>query len=317
MTAQRFILNTAVAEGLDVIGDRWALRILQEIFNGKSRFEEFRQGTGASRATLTRRLNGLITNDILYKRPYSSATNRFEYKLTEKGLDLFGASLLARQWELDWVAPQSVNSPTKLFHTRCQQVLLPRVVCRHCRQALHIDDVEWQSLEQELKDQLGEIKSINKHRRVRATSAAQLRETKLADLIGDRWTLLILIVSFFGTHRYDDFLKQLNIAPAILVARLTSLIDANIFERQSYQNNPPRYNYKLTAKGKSLYPFTMALRQWALDWQSGDNTAPSLIHKSCGQPLCVDIDCTACGQKPWTREVHLYADLTGKIEKAF
>lgn len=307
MNINRLILNSAVAQGLDVIGDRWALRILNEAFNGKRRFEEFRTHTGASRATLTRRLTALVDNDILYKRPYSTGSTRFEYKFTEKGLGLFGASLLARQWETDWSAKDLSKIQNLLFHSRCDSPLHPKAVCRHCHEPLELEDVSWLSLNEELSNQLDEIKSIHQHRRVRtgAESIGTSPDVKLADLVGDRWTLLILIVAFFGTTRYDDFLKQLKIAPGILVERLKTLIEAGVLHRKSYQSNPPRYAYKLTAKGKSLYPFTMSLRQWAIDWLPDKVSEPNLIHTTCGAPLAVDIHCESCGQKPWPRDVRL------------
>jgi len=307
MNINRLILNSAVAQGLDVIGDRWALRILNEAFNGKRRFEEFRTHTGASRATLTRRLTALVDNDILYKRPYSAGSTRFEYKFTEKGLGLFGASLLARQWELDWKVEQPEAGHKQLFHIPCKSVLQPRAVCRHCHEPLELEDVSWLSLDKELNNQLDEIKSIHQQRRVHSgpESVDNAPEVKLADLVGDRWTLLILIVAFFGTTRYDDFLKQLKIAPGILVERLKTLIEAGVLHRKSYQSNPPRYAYKLTEKGRSLYPFTMSLRQWAIDWLPDKVSEPNLIHTSCGAPLAVEIHCESCKQKPWPRDVRL------------
>ena len=81
MTNTQLIINNQMAAGLDVIGDRWVLLILRDIFLGRSRFEELRLHTGASRTTLTRRLGALLEADVLYKRCYSTTGNRFEYCL--------------------------------------------------------------------------------------------------------------------------------------------------------------------------------------------------------------------------------------------
>ena len=149
---------------------------------------------------------------------------------------------------------------------------------------------------------------MTRQRRVRESAAQNNEENyrpNLAGLVGDRWTLLILIAAFFATRRYDDFLKQLNIAPGILVERLKNLIKAEVFVRHSYQENPPRYEYRLTTNGKSLYPFIMGLQQWIVDWLPQDAPRPNLTHKSCGEPLIVEIHCQACGEKPWPRDVRL------------
>ncbi len=308
MTHKPLILTRSIAQGLDAIGDRWALLILDEAFRGTSRFETFRQNTGASKATLTRRLSALIDSDILYKRPISRSSSRLEYRFTEKGLGLFGASLLARQWETQWASDEHSPAPLKLFHTQCHQTLSPQAACRHCKQAVLLKDVNWLKLAETLGEQLDEIKSIHQNRRARSKSTSVSESQapiKLADLVGDRWTLLILVLAFFSVDRYDDFLKQLNIAPGILVERLKRLIAANLMQRKSYQSKPPRYTYRLTDKGQSLYPFIMALRQWSIDWLPAGAPEPSLIHEPCGQPLVIDVNCGACQQTPWPKDVHL------------
>jgi DNA-binding HxlR family transcriptional regulator len=308
MTHKPLILSRSIAEGLDAIGDRWALLILDEAFRGTSRFEVFRQHTGASKATLTRRLASLLTSDILYKRPTSATSSRFEYRFTEKGLGLFGASLLARHWETLWTTDQDAPAPHSLFHTQCHQTLAPVAACRHCKQAIRLEDVTWLGLTETLEEQLDEIKRIHQHRRARAQTANRPKPQsliKLADLVGDRWTLLILVVAFFGIDRYDDFLKQLKIAPSMLIERLKRLVAAEVLSRKRYQNNPPRYTYKLTDKGKSLYPFIMALRQWAIDWLPSAAPDATLIHEPCGKTLVVDVNCQGCEQSPWPKDVQL------------
>jgi DNA-binding HxlR family transcriptional regulator len=301
------ILNSAVAEGLDVIGDRWTLLILREAFYGRSRFEEFIQHTGASRSTLTRRLSALVDSDILYKRPYSNAPNRFEYKFTEHGMGLLGASLLAQQWESQWSKKTKVSKKSALFHTRCHHALSPMAICRHCKMALVFDDVSWLHLDQELDNQLDAIRSMNKQRRIRDTPQSKSRATDLVDLVGDRWTLLILISAFFGTCRYDDFIKQLNIAPGILSERLKAMVSGSIMSRHRYQQKPPRYEYRLSDKGKSVYPFIMALRQWVVDSLPASTPAPALIHTHCKQPLVVDVACEHCHEKPWPQDIKFSA----------
>ena len=301
------ILNSAIADGLDVIGDRWSLLILREAFYGRSRFEEFIQYTGVSRSTLTRRLAALVGADILYKRPYGNSPKRFEYRFTENGTGLLGASLLAQQWQSQWAVKPSSAKEGVLYHTACQHALPPVAICHHCKVALSFDDVSWLHLDQQLDNQLDEIRSMHKQRRVRDTGQSKSSVTDLVGLVGDRWTLLILISVFFGTCRYDDFSRRLNIASGILSERLKAMVSGGIMSRHSYQDNPPRYEYRLTSKGKSIYPFIMVLRQWVVRGLPASATVPALIHTPCNKPLVIDVACGHCKEKPWPQDIRFRA----------
>jgi DNA-binding HxlR family transcriptional regulator len=304
---EQLILNQAIADGLDVIGDRWTLLILRSAFYGVNRFDAFQAATGASRSTLTRRLNALIEHQIFYKHPYSSAANRFEYKFTEKGLGLLGPSLLAARWESDWKTADYVDISGRLFHHHCNAYMKPKVVCRACKKDLLFDEVAWPQLSQQLESQLEEIRTYNTQHRKRVSSiaAADLGNSNLASLIGDRWTLLVLIASFFGVQRYDAFLTRLNTPPSVLSKRLKQLVSNRIFDKVEYQQNPPRHNYILTSKGTALFPFVMTLRQWVAGNLGGENDSSPLTHEKCGKPLVIDIVCDQCEHKPWPSDLEI------------
>ena len=306
MNTNSLIVSTAMADALDVIGDRWSLLVLRDVFLGVRRFEQLRQKTGASRATLTRRLESFVANDILYKCLYSSTGKRFEYRLTEKGLGLFSASLLSWQWECVWVEHADNFLPKRLFHVACDHELTPVAICQHCQYPIEISDVEWPDLSQYLDSQFQEMTKKGKQRRVRSSVKSGLEDlslTHVSSLIGDRWSLLLIIASFLGVDRYDAFQKQLGIASNILTGRLNLLVEVDVLKRFSYQENPPRNEYRLTEKGKSLFPLVMVMRQWAIDWVLKNNTVEVLTHKRCNQPLVIDVQCQHCEQKPWPRDV--------------
>jgi DNA-binding HxlR family transcriptional regulator len=90
-----------------------------------------------------------------------------------------------------------------------------------------------------------------------ACSVAQALE-----IIGERWTLLIIRDAFLGLTRFDQFQESLGVARNVLADRLGRLVDAGIFERVPYAARPPRYEYVLTAKGRDLFTALNALRQW-------------------------------------------------------
>jgi DNA-binding HxlR family transcriptional regulator len=89
-------MNCSLAQTVEVIGERWTLLILREAFFGKRRFEEFQKGLGIARNILTMRLNRLVEQEILAKRPVDAG--RFEYVLTQRGLELQPVLLAMTQW---------------------------------------------------------------------------------------------------------------------------------------------------------------------------------------------------------------------------
>ncbi len=299
------ILNATLASDLDVIGDRWVLLILRDMFIGRSRFESLRKHTGASKATLARRLDTLISADIVVKQNCSDGTKRMEYVLTTKGQALYSASLLAWQWELLWAENATDTLPSALIHTQCGDPLSPTTVCQYCQLPLQLDDVEWPHNSDDFDMQMLTLRQANKQRRVRTTSLDNQADRSLAtisDLIGDRWTLLLLIAAFLGLKRYDEFARQLSIASNILSQRLSLLVEKGIFYKQAYQQKPVRYTYRLTDKGTSLYSLIMVLRQWATDYSSA---IEGLRHAPCGQKLNLQVLCGSCTTPPTADTVAL------------
>jgi DNA-binding HxlR family transcriptional regulator len=82
------------------------------------------------------------------------------------------------------------------------------------------------------------------------------------ELVGDRWTLLIVRDLIFGLTRFDEFLESLGIASNVLADRLNRLVDEGIAERVPYSERPQRFEYRLTPKGRELGPVLLALMQW-------------------------------------------------------
>src|ERR1700758_1963673 len=82
------------------------------------------------------------------------------------------------------------------------------------------------------------------------------------ELVGERWTLLIIRDAFLGLRRFDEFQESLGIARNVLTDRLNRLVEEGILERVRYSERPERYEYRLTAKGRELNIALTALRQW-------------------------------------------------------
>jgi DNA-binding HxlR family transcriptional regulator len=82
------------------------------------------------------------------------------------------------------------------------------------------------------------------------------------EIVGDRWTWLIVRDAFLGLSRFAEFQSSLGIAPNVLGDRLSRLVGEGIFERVAYSEHPVRYEYRLTQKGADLFVALNALRQW-------------------------------------------------------
>ncbi len=82
------------------------------------------------------------------------------------------------------------------------------------------------------------------------------------ELIGERWTLLIVRDAFFGIRRFEQFQESLGIARNVLADRLARLVEEGIFDRVRYSEHPERFEYRLTQKGRGLNIALTALRQW-------------------------------------------------------
>lgn len=114
------------------------------------------------------------------------------------------------------------------------------------------------------------------------------------DLIGDRWTLLIVRDLFRGVRRFSRIQKDLGIARNLLTDRLGLLVEAEIVEKTPYQERPLRHEYRLTAKGRALSPTLVAMMRWGDEWCSGGVAPTELVHHDCDTRLELQCWCTAC-----------------------
>ena len=120
----------SVARTLDVVGEKWALLAIREVFLGNRRFDEMVRRTGAPRDTLAARLRTLVGAEILERRQYSEHPARFEYFLTDAGKDLYPVILTLRQWVDRHLAGE--DGPPTTFEHRCGATLHAQLVCESC-----------------------------------------------------------------------------------------------------------------------------------------------------------------------------------------
>jgi DNA-binding HxlR family transcriptional regulator len=127
--------------------------------------------------------------------------------------------------------------------------------------------------------------------------AGDLPECSIAgtlEIIGDRWSILILRDAFRGVRRFEEIQQDLGIARNVLTDRLAKLVANGVLEKRQYQDRPPRFEYRLTAKGIDLSPALVALMRWGDKHLAGDHGPTVLVHETCGHPLDQTFICWEC-----------------------
>ena len=115
------------------------------------------------------------------------------------------------------------------------------------------------------------------------------------EVVGERWSLLIVRDLMLGYRRFDELHERLGIARNVLASRLDLLVEEGVLERRLYQERPPRHEYHLTAKGRDLWPVIIALSSWG-DRYLQDGAPPVVIeHRDCGGRINDRRICERCG----------------------
>ncbi|MDI2128660.1 winged helix-turn-helix transcriptional regulator [Yinghuangia seranimata] len=124
------------------------------------------------------------------------------------------------------------------------------------------------------------------------------------ELVGERWTLLVVRDVFYGVRRFSDFQAHLDIPRAVLTARLSALVDGGVLERRRYQDSPPRDEYVLTEAGVALWPAVYALAQWAVAFlPTAAGAIREFAHVTCDAVVDPAGLCAVCGRVPPATEL--------------
>jgi DNA-binding HxlR family transcriptional regulator len=123
------------------------------------------------------------------------------------------------------------------------------------------------------------------------------------ELVGERWTILIVRDAFLGVRRFDDFQRSLGVARNVLQGRLTRLVEGGILERVRYQERPERFEYRLTEKGRDLWPVVVSMLAWGDKHAAPEGPPVVLEHRDCGGRVNDRRICEACGELLELRDV--------------
>jgi DNA-binding HxlR family transcriptional regulator len=126
------------------------------------------------------------------------------------------------------------------------------------------------------------------------------------EVLGERWTLLIVRDALLGLRRFEEFQHSLGVARNVLTDRLNRLVDAGILHRVPYQERPRRHEYHLTPAGRQLAVPVISLMQWGDRHVAGPGGPPRLArHHGCGGALRAELVCATCGQAPPAGEMEV------------
>jgi DNA-binding HxlR family transcriptional regulator len=124
------------------------------------------------------------------------------------------------------------------------------------------------------------------------------------DLFGEGWTLLIMRQAFFGTRRFEDFQNELGISRNILTLRLNRLVEEGLFKHVEYQQRPVRFEYRLTEKGRDVFPIVAAMAAYGDKWLVGDEGTPLILHHTgCDRDMHAVVTCSECADPLTVRNV--------------
>lgn len=283
----------SIWRALEIVGDVPVLLILEQAFLGKHRFAEFVGETGIARSVVSNRLEKLVETGVFGKLPQ----RRQGYRLTDKGRDLFLAALMILRWQHRWESGERAIE-VRLIHGVCGHEMDTVPACVECKTEIDPRMVSWAP-----GPGLSQVTPVYGRRRMQTASASAKRGNRtlvdsVIELFGDRWATLVVRACFTGIHRFDDIQRDTLMASNILADRLERLQAQGIVRARPYSAHQDRFEYRLTGKGRDLYPVLLALLQWGDAWYA-DAKGPPLIltHNPCGERLTMLPVCSICGEK--------------------
>jgi DNA-binding HxlR family transcriptional regulator len=128
----------SIARSLEILGERWTLLVIRDVFSGRRRFDQIQENLGVARNVLASRLARLVEEGILERRPYQERPRRYEYFLTEMGLDLWPVMITLLHWGDRHLADS--GPPMLIRHKGCDGLVDERGICERCGERLDARD---------------------------------------------------------------------------------------------------------------------------------------------------------------------------------
>jgi DNA-binding HxlR family transcriptional regulator len=226
----------------------------------------------------------------------AASGQRMEYRLTQKGFDLYPSFVALMQFGDRWLAGGR-PPPLRLVHTSCGCEAHPIVACSVCLTRVHAREARYRD-----GPGAGRTRAKSGRNTRRASDTKTFAEgrpssvSRALQVIGDKWSFVVVREAFFGIRRYDQIQARLGIAPNILTDRLARLVKTGVFLKQLYQKTPKRYEYVLTEMGLDLYGPFIAMLAWGDRWLSRGRAPLLLHHETCRSDFRPVVICDKCNR---------------------
>ena len=115
-------------------------------------------------------------------------------------------------------------------------------------------------------------------------------------VIGDAWTILIVRDALRGSTKFEEFQRSTHASRAVVADRLARLVDHGVMDRTQYEAHPPRYEYRLTSRGRALQPVLMVMSHWSETQLPKPTRSTGRRHTTCGHAFKPVVTCSACGE---------------------
>lgn len=297
---------TGAALAIEILGDAWVLRILRTSFRGARRFGEFMEILQVSRAVLSDRLARLVQDGVLEKLVEEG--RHLEYRLTERGLDLWRVFIAMWQWEThygtgkDAGAPPSDRPRSKMIHRACAVAINPVCSCRHCRQPISPFDTYTVQVNRRPSAQAPAPEPALPRKRFRKPEGdgSELPPTLLR-LYGDRLNAKLMAAAFQGRRTFSELSEATGIWPGPLTVRLKELQAMGMLRGHSYAGS--RIEYRLTRAAIATFPITIELLRWGDKWLWDGRPPMKVMHRQCDKALQPAWYCPHCQAELSRRDI--------------
>jgi DNA-binding HxlR family transcriptional regulator len=295
---------TGAALAIEILGDAWVLRILRTSFRGARRFGEFMDALQVSRAVLSDRLGRLVQDGLLDK--LVAKGRHPEYRLSDKGLDLWRVLVAMWQWEVhhgtgkDRRASASDRPRHKMIHRTCGATIDPVCSCRHCRVPVSPFDTHAVQTGRRVAQTADESAPPRKRFRKPEGDGVETLPTLLR-LFGDRLNAKLMAAAFQGHRTFSELAEATGLWPGPLTVRIEELQGLGLIRGHSYAGS--RLEYRLTRVGIATFPITLELLRWGDKWLWAGRPPLRVMHRPCGKPLQTGWYCPHCQAELQRRDI--------------
>jgi DNA-binding HxlR family transcriptional regulator len=296
-----------------VTGDAWTLHILRHAFRGARRYSQWRElftseGMPIPEPVLSDRLSRLVSYQILERQPAAPQGMHREYRLTDRGLELWTLLISIRDWEARYAKGRRGKTTSMILHTSCGHATHPVLICTHCGEKVTARDTRLEMIATRSSALAAKLVNVPNTRRSNAVGRggrSKFLQSQTLQIIGDRWSNMLLGALFLGKHGFDELRLFLAIPPAILSNRLAKFVTLGILRKESHDETPRRKFYRLTEKGLELFSIVIFTVDWGNRWLTAHPENFRILHTTCGATLRPSLNCSHCHEHLQRQTVQL------------